>query len=257
MAPNSSNAEESPTGPVAPEAAEPPAPLPEPPSDLLASAAFAHQEPTPMIDVHPPHQSVHTWKDFLIHMSAICLGLLIAIGLEQTVEYLHHRHQASEARASIQNELHENAGILQKNSANLAAEQRQLAKDMDVLNSNATDAQALAALQYSWNLTRTSDAAWNAAKTNGSIALIPSKDIEAANYLYSSNTELTPLVLSYFADMDTAAAIVDHARVAGRLDQEERDQLRALTASALGRTRLLSTILHYQLRAANGNTLNR
>jgi hypothetical protein len=30
---------------------------------------------------------VRTWKDFFIHIAAIAVGLLIAIGLEQTVEY--------------------------------------------------------------------------------------------------------------------------------------------------------------------------
>jgi hypothetical protein len=46
-----------------------------------------------MLDVHPPHASVHTWKDFLTHMTTIVLGLLIAIGLEQSVEWMHHREQ--------------------------------------------------------------------------------------------------------------------------------------------------------------------
>ena len=46
-----------------------------------------------MLDVHPPHQAAHTWKDFLTHMATIVLGLLIAIGLEQSVEWVHHREQ--------------------------------------------------------------------------------------------------------------------------------------------------------------------
>ncbi len=45
-----------------------------------------------MLDVHPPHEAAHTWKDFFIHVGTICVGLLIAIGLEQTVEFFHHRH---------------------------------------------------------------------------------------------------------------------------------------------------------------------
>ena len=39
-----------------------------------------------MIDIHPPHKSDHTWKDFFIHIGTIAVGILIAIGLEQTVE---------------------------------------------------------------------------------------------------------------------------------------------------------------------------
>lgn len=57
-----------------------------------------------MLDVHPPHTATHTWKDFFIHMAAICLGLLIAIGLEQSVEYIHHRHQVTELRQEFETE---------------------------------------------------------------------------------------------------------------------------------------------------------
>jgi hypothetical protein len=46
-----------------------------------------------MLDVHPPHAPTHTWKDFFIHIATITVGLLIAIGLEQTVEAIHHHHQ--------------------------------------------------------------------------------------------------------------------------------------------------------------------
>jgi hypothetical protein len=55
-----------------------------------------------MLDVHPPHEAAHTWKDFLIHIATIVIGLLIAVGLEQTVEALHHRHQLHELRDALQ-----------------------------------------------------------------------------------------------------------------------------------------------------------
>ena len=51
-----------------------------------------------MLDVHAPHQPTHTWKDFFIHIATIVVGLLIAIGLEQTVEYFHELHQLHELR---------------------------------------------------------------------------------------------------------------------------------------------------------------
>jgi hypothetical protein len=57
-----------------------------------------------MLDVHPPHEAAHTWKDFFIHIATIVLGLLIAIGLEQTVEALHHRHEAAELRERLHTE---------------------------------------------------------------------------------------------------------------------------------------------------------
>jgi hypothetical protein len=64
-----------------------------------------------MLDVHPPTHTVHTWRDFLIHIATIVIGLLIAIGLEQTVEYFHHRHQVKETREALRREHERNATI--------------------------------------------------------------------------------------------------------------------------------------------------
>jgi uncharacterized coiled-coil protein SlyX len=57
-----------------------------------------------MLDIHPPHHAATTWRDFFIHIATICVGLLIAIGLEQSVEALHHRHQGAELRESLHRE---------------------------------------------------------------------------------------------------------------------------------------------------------
>ena len=57
-----------------------------------------------MLDVHAPHETVHTWRDFFIHIATICIGLLIAIGLEQTVEYFHHQHELAETREALRRE---------------------------------------------------------------------------------------------------------------------------------------------------------
>ena len=61
-----------------------------------------------MLDVHPPHTPTHTWRDFFIHIATIVIGLLIAVGLEQTVEYIHHREQIKQAREALVAEHAEN-----------------------------------------------------------------------------------------------------------------------------------------------------
>jgi hypothetical protein len=59
---------------------------------------------TPMLDVHAPHEPLHTWRGFFIHIATIVIGLLIAIGLEQTVEFFHHRNQVAETREALRTE---------------------------------------------------------------------------------------------------------------------------------------------------------
>jgi len=57
-----------------------------------------------MLDVHPPEHPAHTWRDFIIHIATIAVGLLIAIGLEQTVEAIHRAHERRDLRESLRRE---------------------------------------------------------------------------------------------------------------------------------------------------------
>ena len=58
-----------------------------------------------MLEVHAPHEPIYTWKGFTIHIATIVIGLLIAVGLEQTVEYFHHQHQAAKYEEHLRADL--------------------------------------------------------------------------------------------------------------------------------------------------------
>ena len=61
-----------------------------------------------MLDVHPAPHAASTWRDFFIHIATIVLGLLIAVGLEQTVEYINHRREIAETREALRVEREDN-----------------------------------------------------------------------------------------------------------------------------------------------------
>ncbi|GAC1658791.1 MAG: hypothetical protein NVS9B15_20750 [Acidobacteriaceae bacterium] len=65
-----------------------------------------------MLDVHPPHAPTHTWKDFFIHIATICVGLLIAVGLEQTVAAFHHASERRELMEEMRQEAERNIAVL-------------------------------------------------------------------------------------------------------------------------------------------------
>jgi len=89
----------------------------------------------PMLDVHAPHETVHTWKDFFIHIATITIGLLIAISLEQTVESLHHRHQAKEMADKLLAESLANRRVVEFNIANCDQAINAIELDMRTLES--------------------------------------------------------------------------------------------------------------------------
>jgi hypothetical protein len=87
-----------------------------------------------MIDIHAPHEATHTWADFFIHIATIVVGLLIAIGLEQTVEYLHHRHLATEARRALLSERQQNETSNDFNIFATRRHQQDLQRDLAILH---------------------------------------------------------------------------------------------------------------------------
>ena len=67
-----------------------------------------------MLDVHPPHHAASTWRDFFIHIATIVIGLLIAVGLEQTVEAVHHSHQRHQLDEDLRIEAENNQHVIER-----------------------------------------------------------------------------------------------------------------------------------------------
>jgi hypothetical protein len=92
-----------------------------------------------MLDIHPAHHAATTWRDFFIHIATIHIativfGLLIAIGLEQTVEYFHHRHLAAEARRALIEERKTNESSNGFNIFATRRHQQDLQRDLTILH---------------------------------------------------------------------------------------------------------------------------
>lgn len=58
------------------------------------------------MEIHKP-KPVHNWREFLTEIGTIVIGILIALGLEQSIEALHERHLAQEASKAIHAEMQE------------------------------------------------------------------------------------------------------------------------------------------------------
>jgi hypothetical protein len=95
-----------------PEVGQIPADYPEGTGPTGKEAPATPEIATPMLDVHAPHQAVHSWTAFFVHIAAISIGLLLALGLEATVGWVHHRHQAHQARELLRQEADRNRLIL-------------------------------------------------------------------------------------------------------------------------------------------------
>lgn len=143
-----------------------------------------------MLDVHDAHHAASTWREFFIHIATICVGLLIAIGLEQTVEFFHHRHQVEETRRELARERDLNKQRYQLFYQELDRAAHILSADGEVLaflrtHPHASPAQWPAQLDYSVALIPYSDAAWKTAQLSGVLNYMPHAEVKRYDELYA------------------------------------------------------------------------
>ena len=149
-----------------------------------------------MLDVHPAHQAASTWRDFFVHIATIVLGLCIAVGLEQTVEFFHHRHQVADAREALRREHDINVKlyaakteefrrftpILQKNLAIFLYLQQHPGAPQDKLPGKL----------YWFNLNIYHvDSAWKSAQQSNVLDLMPPQDVQRYTELYNRLADTT------------------------------------------------------------------
>jgi hypothetical protein len=76
------------------------------PATSNAASEIAEEPDAPMTNLahpHAPHGGINSWRDFFVHIIVVTIGLLLALGLEQSVEYLHRQSE----RTTLEREMRE------------------------------------------------------------------------------------------------------------------------------------------------------
>jgi len=144
-----------------------------------------------MLDVQPPHEPTHTWKDAFIHIGIITVGLLLAIGLEQTVEFFHHRHEAEHAREMLRQEIEENDHSQQLEQYILAMHEDYLFNDLVVLGRLRHHALLPndRIVLFHPNIGFV-DSAWRTVQQSGAVAFLSYDEIQRYGDLYNIQADL-------------------------------------------------------------------
>ena len=129
-----------------------------------------------MLDIHPPHHTPNTWRDFFLHIATIVVGLIIAVGIEQTVELFHHRHQRHQLEQDLQDDYADNRDFIiadfQRVQAIMDWSQAQAAV-VDL--HSAGGSLIIHALHQAdaFDVFTPDTGIWLAAKANGQVSLLP------------------------------------------------------------------------------------
>jgi hypothetical protein len=160
-----------------------------------------------VLEVHPPSEPVHGWRDFSIHLATITIGLLIALGLEGCVEFWHHRSLAHEAEASIQIEIEGNARGLQEALADVRREQELLQQDVAVIKRILANPKEVnrEEMTIDFRIRTFDDVSWKTAQSTGAVSYMAYNRAHEYSDIYGAQSEIT--VAEHQAVRDTVLAI--------------------------------------------------
>jgi hypothetical protein len=142
-----------------------------------------------MLDVHPIDAPLHGWRDFLIHIATIVVGLCIAVGIQQLVESTHNHFQRIEAREALRLERENNHETLAANEASWRWGVAELQNNLQVFqylqHHPGTPQEKLpGVLLWASSDYKFASAVWDATEKSGVVALLPREEIEANSTLY-------------------------------------------------------------------------
>jgi hypothetical protein len=197
-----------------------------------------------MLDIHPPHHAATTWRDFFIHIITIVIGLLIAIGLESSVEWMHHRHLVAKARGNIQREIHENQQLLPHNLDSLQKDGAQLKQNIEtirILRDHPKDLRGKILYNLYWSAF--TDAAWRTARDTGALSYMPYDEVQRLSELYGQQQYVSGLGTALFTEQSKAAGPIFAEGSIEQLTPTEVDRLMVNTTSLYVQVQALQELL--------------
>jgi hypothetical protein len=187
-----------------------------------------------MLDVHPAHHAASSWRDFFIHIITIVLGLLIAIGLEQTVEWLHHRHGMELAREHIRAEVEVNQRIRGSDKQQVDLVVARMQHNLDTLHALKTKSDVTpGGLDFTWNVQGFYTAAYNSAHESGALSLMPYDESAMYSDAYLQASATNDALFETVKKIYAAEAVL-HDRPLDNLTLGELQSLSNATSAALG-----------------------
>ena len=137
-------------------------------------------EDRPMLDVHPPHEAAHSWRDIVIHLATITVGLFIALSLEGCVEWQHHRHLVREARENIRSEMKDNLDGIRDALTDIHKQQKTVEADLTTFDTIQKNPHAKGvSINFHFSNTSLQHASWDTARETGALGYMPYAEVKS------------------------------------------------------------------------------
>ena len=191
------------------------------------------------MDVHPPHEPIHSARDFFLHLFTITIGLLIALGLEAAAEHLHNRHLLHTAESNLRAELRDNRALLASDERYLNQTQQQIEDGLNILTALKAGKPATNQPSQHWEWDSPQPAAWETARNSGALALMSYDDAESYAVIYGQQQLVNDQATLYIRDIYTISAPLHGSMNVNDLQPAAIDLMIANSEKALTDLRLL------------------
>lgn len=189
------------------------------------------------MEIHTPDSPVHSFRDFVVHLVMISLGVLIALGAEGVVQALHHRHLVAEANSSLRAEMQENRATLDKNLPMLKHNEELLRQSLEDVRNLKKDRKAKAHdINLNLNFFGLSDTSWRTAEATGALALMSYQQAQDYAGYYDVQSLMNRLIDSLEDSwLDMSAAFDPLGSDPSRMDDRQLDEVQRRLQLTLGR----------------------
>ena len=193
------------------------------------------------MDVHPVHGSIHSLRDFFLHLLTITIGILIALGLEGVVQWMHYRHLVHMAETNLLIEIDRNRMELGKTVADLNTTKQQLDSFLGVVHKLESDrGTPFSELKLDWTMASLHATSWNTASIAGAMAHMDFDEVERYTVVYDLQQQF---VAEQDRAMGSANAVFGLGTLLGKdakkISQSELEDAERAIGRALAETRIL------------------
>ncbi len=190
------------------------------------------------MDIHPPHGPVNSFKDFLLHLLTVILGILIALSLEGLIEWHHHRSLAEEARSNLTAEIRENRQLLAGGLPAAPAAEQRLKATIETIEAYRKDRRddRTSKLDWSFGLFPLSATGWSTASSTGALSYMDYSEVQGYTRAYVLQDEFLTMqqnALGKWLDLQKWLARRDSKGSLSNLNNEELSEVEAAASAAL------------------------
>jgi hypothetical protein len=147
-----------------------------------------------MLDVHPPHEKMHGFKDFLLHLLTITIGLLIALGLEGYAEHWKQRELKKDADTKLRQEIRDNGQEIALIHNATASEQANLKGIVDFLSARKkNEPYDTRQIRIYFTVGDLKSASWKTAAATGALGFMEYDQVQRYSVVYQLQDKYSAL----------------------------------------------------------------